>query len=75
MPSAYDLQLTIEKLNSPKSPGIDQIPAELVNTGGYRTIRPDMCKLINSTLNKEKLTEEWKQSITVPFYEGVHINP
>ena len=30
-PSACEVQLAIEKLNSLKSPGIDQIPAELIN--------------------------------------------
>ena len=29
-PSAFDFELAIEKLKSHKSPGIDQIPAELI---------------------------------------------
>jgi hypothetical protein len=29
-PSAFDVELAIEKLKSHKSPGIDQIPAELI---------------------------------------------
>jgi len=37
-PSAFDVELAIEKLKSPKSPGIVQIPAELIKAGG-RTIR------------------------------------
>ena len=37
-PSAFEVELGIEKLKSHKSPGIDQIPAELIKTGG-RTIR------------------------------------
>ena len=67
-PSAYELQLPIEKLKSHKSPGINQIPAELVKARG-RTIRPHICKLINSIWNKEKLPDEKKQSITVPVYK------
>ena len=37
-PSALEVELAIEKLKSHKSPGIDQIPAELIKAGG-RTIR------------------------------------
>ena len=36
-PSDFELELAIEKLKSHKSPGIDQIPAELIKAGG-RTI-------------------------------------
>jgi hypothetical protein len=30
-PSVWEFELTIEKLKSHKSPGIDQIPADLIN--------------------------------------------
>ena len=33
-PSAFEFELAIEKLRSHKSPGIDQIPAELIKAGG-----------------------------------------
>ena len=33
-PSALKVELAIEKLKSHKSPGIDQIPAELIKGGG-----------------------------------------
>ena len=33
-PSAFEVELAIEKLKSHKSPGIDQIPAELFKVGG-----------------------------------------
>jgi len=36
-PSAFEIELAIEKPKSHKSPGIDQIPAELNKAGG-RTI-------------------------------------
>jgi hypothetical protein len=48
--------MAIEKLKRPKSPGIDQIPAELITAGG-RTIRSEIHKLINSIWNKEELPE------------------
>ena len=61
------VELAIEKLKNHKSPGIDQIPAELIKEGG-RTIRCDIHKLIISIWNKE-LRDEWKESIIVPIYK------
>jgi len=46
-PSAFEVELVIEKLKSHKSPGIDQIPAELIKAEG-RTIRYEIHKLITS---------------------------
>jgi hypothetical protein len=34
--SVFQTELAIGKVKSHKSPGIDQIPAELVKTGGYK---------------------------------------
>ena len=66
--SAFEVQLAIEKLKRHKSKGIDQIPAEFIKAGG-RTICSEIHKLIISTWNKQKLPEEWKESIIVPIYE------
>ena len=60
--------MAIEKLKSHKSPGIDQIPAELIKAGG-RTIRGAIHKLINAIWNKEELPEEWKESVIVPIHK------
>jgi len=46
-PSAAEFELAIDKLRSHKSPGIDQIPAELIKAG-RRTIRLEIHKFINS---------------------------
>jgi len=54
--------MAIEKLKGQKSPGIDQIQAELMKTGGRR-ISYEIHKLIISIWNKEELPEEWKESI------------
>ena len=50
------------------SPGIDQIPAELIKAGGS-TIRGAIYKLIIAIWNKEELPGEWKESIIVPIHE------
>ena len=67
-PSAVKFELAIENLKSHKSPGIDQIPAELIKTG-VRTFRYEIHKLIISIWNKEELPEAWKESITVSIYK------
>jgi hypothetical protein len=67
-PSALEVELAIEKLKSHKSPGIDQIPAELIKAGST-TIRCAIHKLIIAIWNKEEPPEEWKESIIVPIYK------
>jgi hypothetical protein len=56
-PSDSEVEMAIEKLKRHKSPGTDQIPAELIKAGG-RTIRSEIHKLINSVWNKEELPEQ-----------------
>ena len=60
--------MAIEKLKSHKSPGIDQIPADLIKAGG-RIIRCEIHKLIISIRSMDELPEEWKESIIVPIYK------
>jgi hypothetical protein len=43
-----------------KSPGIDQIPAELIKAGDSK-ICGEIHKLIISIWDKEELPEEWKE--------------
>ena len=61
-------ELAIDKLKSHKSPGIDKIPAELIKAGveqfDWRSI-----KLLTSVWKKEKLPEEWKESIIVLIHK------
>jgi hypothetical protein len=64
-PSALEVELAIE---NHKSPGIDQIPAELIKAGG-RTIHCAIHKLLISIWNKEELPEEWKELIIVPIHK------
>ena len=63
-PSVSEVELSIEKLKSQKSPDTDQIPAELIKAGG-KTICCEIHKLIISIWNKEQLPEERKELIIV----------
>jgi len=49
-------ELATVKIKSHKSPGIDQIPAELIKAGG-RTIYSEIHKLIISIWNKEYINK------------------
>jgi hypothetical protein len=60
--------MAIVKLNSHKSPGIKQIPAELFKAVG-RIIGCEIQKLIISIGRKEELPEVWKESIIVLIYK------
>jgi len=50
-PRAYEVDMAIEKLKRHKSPGVDQIPAEVIKVGD-RTIHSEIHKFINSIWNK-----------------------
>jgi hypothetical protein len=67
-PSAFEIEMATEKLKRHKSPGTDQLPAELMKAGG-RTIRSEIHKLKNPIWNKEELPEQWQELITVSIYE------
>ena len=67
-PSAFQVEMVIENLKSHRSPGIDQISAELIKAWG-RTIRSANRVIIICFWNKEKLPEEWKESIIVSIYK------
>ena len=69
-PSVYEFEVAVEKLKRHKSPCIDQILAELIK-GDDRTIRSEICKLINSILNKDEFLEEWKELIIAPIYKSI----
>ena len=64
-PSASEVELAINKLKSHNSSGIDQIWAELIKVG----VRTISLVIITSVWKKEKLPEEWKESIIVPIHK------
>jgi hypothetical protein len=67
-PSASGVEVAIGKLKRYKSPGVDQIPAELIQAGG-ETLRSEIRKLIKLIWNKEELPHQQKESIVVPIHK------
>jgi hypothetical protein len=60
-PSRLEVEIAIAKLKKYKSPGSDQIPAELIQPGS-EILLSEIHKLINSVRNKEELPDQWKES-------------
>ena len=60
--------MATEKLKRHKSPGTDQVPADLIKAGG-RTICSEIHKLTNSIWNTEELPEQRQDSIIVPIHK------
>jgi hypothetical protein len=67
-PSSSDVEVAIGKLKRYKSPGVDQIPAELIQAGGG-TLRSEIRKLFKLMWNKEELPHQWKESVVVPIHK------
>jgi hypothetical protein len=65
-PSRLEVEVAIAKLKKYKSPGSDQIPAELIQLRG-EILLSEIHKLINSVWNKEELPVQWRESIIVPI--------
>jgi hypothetical protein len=66
--SFFEVGIIIENMKGYKSPGTEQILAELIQAGG-NTLWYEICKLINSIWNKQELPQQWKESIIVPIYK------
>jgi hypothetical protein len=67
-PSRLEVEIAIAKLKKYKSPGSDQIPAELIQAGAEMLLSA-IHKLINSIWNKEELSDQWNESIIVPIHK------
>jgi hypothetical protein len=67
-PSHLEVEIYIAKLKKYKSPGSDQILAELYQAGG-ETLVSVIHKLITSIWNKEELPDQWKESIIMPIHK------
>jgi hypothetical protein len=74
-PSPSEGEIVIAKLKRYKSPGSDQIPAELIQTGG-EILHSKIHELINSIWNTEKLLSYQFTSrvikLTVVIIGGYH---
>jgi hypothetical protein len=66
-PSAFEVEMGIEKLKRHISPGINLIPEELIKAGDTTT-SSEIHKPINSVLQEDELPEGWKDSIIVRTY-------
>jgi hypothetical protein len=71
-PSLVEVEIAIGKLKSYKSPGTDQILAELIKAGS-ETLCSEIHRLICSIWNKEELQRQWKESNNCNNYQGISL--
>jgi hypothetical protein len=57
--SHHEVEIAVAKLKKYKSPGSDQIAAELIQEG-CGTLVSDIHRLINYIWNKKELPDQWK---------------
>jgi hypothetical protein len=67
-PIHLEVEINTAKLKKYKSPGSDEIPADLIQARG-KILLSTIHKLINSVWNKEELPDHWKESIIVPVHK------
>jgi hypothetical protein len=67
-PSFHEVETVTEIMQRYISPGADKILTEVTQAGGT-TLLSEIHKFINSTVNKEELPQQWKESIIVPIYK------
>ncbi|KAJ4430139.1 hypothetical protein ANN_22349 [Periplaneta americana] len=67
-PTLSEVEIAIENLKKYKSPGIDQIPTELIQEGGS-ALYSEIYKLVLAIWEKEIVPEQWKESIIVPIFK------
>jgi hypothetical protein len=66
--SASKVEVAVGKLKRYKSPGVDQIRAELIQAGG-ETLLSEIHMLIKLIWNKEVFPHQWKESSVVPIHK------
>jgi len=73
-PSSFEIELAIEKLKSLKSPGIDQIPAELMKTGVGQFALISINLLFLFGIRKNCLRSGSNQSLYLPIRRAIKQN-
>jgi hypothetical protein len=66
--SSFEAEIAIEKLKRDKSQGTDQILVEFIQADN-NTLCFNIHKLINFIWNKEKLPQQWNESIIELIYK------
>jgi hypothetical protein len=66
--SRFEVEIAIAKFKNYKSPGNDEILAEL-NQADCETLLSEVHKIINSIWNKVELPDQWKECIIVPVHK------
>jgi hypothetical protein len=66
-PNYFDFEIAVEKIIRHKSPGTDQIPAELIKRRVGQS--SEIHKSVNFIWNENELPDDWKESIILLIYK------
>jgi len=66
--NVFECEMAAKKLKWHKSPGTDQIPAQLITERGGK-IHSEIHNFVHSIWNKEGFPTRRKESINVPIYK------
>lgn len=67
-PTMEEVEEAIKKLKNGKSPGIDQIPSELLKAG-TQPLKEHIHELIRKIWEEENLPKDWKSVIVIPIHK------
>jgi hypothetical protein len=67
-PRASEIEVAVGRLKRYKSPGVGQIPAQLVQARAEK-LRSDIHEFVKLIWNKEEMPHQWKESIVVPIHK------
>jgi len=69
-PTIEEIETAVKKLKNNKSPGTDNIPAELLKFGGDR-LKQWLKHIFSSVWISEEIPKEWLQGIIFPLHDKV----
>jgi hypothetical protein len=71
VPSAFEVEMAIEKLKRHRSPGIDQIPEELIKMRKVVEFCYEIHRLNNAICYNGELPEQWRTTFLYLFIRRV----
>jgi hypothetical protein len=68
VPTFEEIKMSLKAMRNNKAPGADNMPAELLQYGGYEVVRL-IHRLIMGIWEKEYVPKEWRKSNICPIYK------
>ena len=66
--SLEEVETTIRRVKTGKSPGIDGIYGEMLKNGGY-WMKVSLCYLFNAVFDSQDIPQDWQNGLIVPLFK------